>query len=341
MKSSQEGWESGQITGGIRRFFPRIAATALIGCLPVGCVDSSGDADFEPVYPECSELGDGGVAMWQLGWFYDDPARLEMLENLAHLDGGIVLTDPVYAEWLLSQFEAAGLTLTLQLVKREDCLAADGSFDQDKWKANLDGYEGVDLSRFIENGTWVGVLLLDDLGLNEGESIDSSIFDWMAEEVQKKFDIPEGIGFSYDVRQDPTDIYSYNYDGNPLQVVNRGHLQINSKDVQDRAGGDTRVFLADEIYVANEMGLGCMRITLNFPDWVRKEEDQTCTDLGRPEGFRTDSCGILPEEALETLEAIDEVGCWGTGMWQMNLDRLIYLTDDYLPVYNYMSTVCS
>ncbi len=101
-------------------------------------------------------------------WGLDGYLSASGLEDVEGRFGATVFqgfsADPDWAVGtLLPMAEAAGMTVTLRMTGGPSYYTTDGSFDIDKWKAMLDPWVGSGVQEYIDNGTLVGHMILDDI----------------------------------------------------------------------------------------------------------------------------------------------------------------------------------
>ncbi len=69
---------------------------------------------------------------------------------------------------LLPMARAAGWRVTLRMIDEHQPQTARGDFDLDRWKAQVGRWRGTGVQEFIDDGTLVGHMLLDDITNYEG-----------------------------------------------------------------------------------------------------------------------------------------------------------------------------
>jgi len=69
---------------------------------------------------------------------------------------------------LLPMVQAAGMKITLRLSGGHSAYTTSGNFDLAKWKAAIAGWSGTGIQTYIDNGTIVGHMLLDDIDTFSG-----------------------------------------------------------------------------------------------------------------------------------------------------------------------------
>lgn len=311
----------------ISSFLPKLATAVIAGCLATACTDVSkkihgvSDTAFE-----CPDRG-GNFYAWQLSGIYDEPASLNEVASQTGMTNGIITTDTEYIEWLLGNFETAGLELTPQLAKWDDYTTPDGYFDFDAWEQKIRDYESLDLSGFIEDGTFAGVVILDDLGNFTDEGPDSAILDQMAAVVKEVFNISTEQDFSLIVRHDPTDML-LKHNGHKFMYVNRVYTQI----TEVKAGDDLENFIHEQDTAAGELGLEFPVFGVNVLDWEFQDSSGNCPS--GHDGYQVDRCAISPEGLEEVTVAIVEQGCnSGTSVWKISDDWSFLFEDSYLDAF--------
>lgn len=63
----------------------------------------------------------------------------------------------------LPAVKAAGMNVTLRLSGSQDEYTTEGSFDLEKWKTSVSRWEDTNLQSYVDDGTLVGHMLLDDI----------------------------------------------------------------------------------------------------------------------------------------------------------------------------------
>ncbi len=94
----------------------------------------------------------------------------------------VAASSPEYAvRTLLPDARAAGMKITLRMTPDHGAYTTlTGSFDLDAWKASLDGWVGSGVQAFVDDGTLVGHMLLDDIHNFNGRDPDAADLEEMA-----------------------------------------------------------------------------------------------------------------------------------------------------------------
>ncbi|HAU39762.1 TPA: hypothetical protein DCW56_02380 [Candidatus Peregrinibacteria bacterium] len=272
---------------------------------------------------ECPD-GGGNFYVWQLGGIYDDPDSLSEVASQTGMTNGIITTDPDYIEWLMGNFETAGLKLTPQLAKWDDYTTSGGYFDFDAWEQKIRFYESLDLSGFIDNGTFAGVVILDDLGNFTDEGPDSAVLDQMGAVIKEVFKISDGQNFPLIIRHDPTDMI-IKHNGHKFKDVDTTYAQIADVKAQGNLGG----FIDEQRTAARELGLE-LAWGVNALDWEFADSSGNCPS--GHEGYEEGRCVISSSELEAVADAISEQGGCnsGTGVWKFSADWPTLFEDNYL-----------
>lgn len=94
----------------------------------------------------------------------------------------VAASSPEYAvQTLLPDARAAGMKITLRMTPDHGAYTTlAGSFDLAAWKASLDGWVGSGVQEFVDDGTLVGHMLLDDIHNFSGRDPDAADLEEMA-----------------------------------------------------------------------------------------------------------------------------------------------------------------
>lgn len=82
---------------------------------------------------------------------------------------------------LLPVVHDAGMKITLRMSGSNDHVTTDGNFDLEKWKAYIANWENSGVQEYIDNGTLVGHMLLDDIHNFTGRDPDANDLEDMAQ----------------------------------------------------------------------------------------------------------------------------------------------------------------
>lgn len=149
--------------------------------------------------------------------------------------------DPAWTvSTLLPMARAAGVRVTLRLTGDHERYTTDGNFDLQAWKAELARWTGTGVEPFIEDGTLVGHMLLDDITNFEGHDPDASELDEMARYSKEL--LPGLMTF---VRQKAS------------LLPDREYTSLDAAVNQYKAGeGNVRTYARTEAAAAKRRGLG-------------------------------------------------------------------------------------
>lgn len=81
---------------------------------------------------------------------------------------------------LLPLVQASGMKVTLRMTEDHSAYTTDGNFDLELWKAQLTDWENSGVQTYIDNGTLVGHMLLDDIDTFSGTDPTAADLDEMA-----------------------------------------------------------------------------------------------------------------------------------------------------------------
>ena len=218
-----------------------------------GTSGTSGSTGVEPV-PAGPPTPYG---FWGLNGFVN-PAGLETVKKRIGLTIFQVATsDPRYAVGtLLPMVRNAHLLVTLRLPADHDAYtSAQGDFDLTAWKVQVSRWENSGIQAFIDDGTLVGHMLLDDIANFPGRDPDAADLEEMARyskelmpglmtfvrqkasampvPVDGKYHWVDAQVNQYEVREGAVDLYAANEEAHAMQL---GLGMINGLNIAD--GGD-------------------------------------------------------------------------------------------------------
>lgn len=119
---------------------------------------------------------------WGLNGFWETPSLLDMHQRTGMSLYQVACADPVIAlQIMLPQARAAGIRMTLRMTGDHGRYTrSDGRFDLHAWKAQLSPWAGTGVQEFIDDGTLVGHMLLDDIHTFPGGGPDAAEIEEMA-----------------------------------------------------------------------------------------------------------------------------------------------------------------
>ena len=252
---------------------------------------------------------------WQLGGIYDDAGTLDDAAKTLGITHVIITTDPKNIEWLLENFQTAGLHLVPQLAKWDDYTDSDGNFDFDAWQEKILAFKDLypTLKPFIKDGTFAGVLLLDDLGNFTDGGPSAATLDKMAKVVRDVFKI-KGSNFQLIVRDDPSAVLERNgYSSYPFRYVNRLYIEITAVKVDNYAGGDLKKFIKTELIAAKKLKVPAI-MGINLLDY-NSTSSSVCS--GSYAGTRWDRCAATPSQISEVGAAMKGKNKFGVAVWKI------------------------
>jgi hypothetical protein len=335
-------------------FLTKVVPFVLASCLQAACDDTNGriknvydtggdtaDTAYVIDTDDTADTGDTGDTgelicpdrgqkfyVWQLGGIYDYPDSLREVAGLTGMTHGIISTSPEYIEWLLDNFSEAGLKYTPQLVKRTDCIDEDGNLDLVVWESLMRAYEGMDLQCYIDDGTFDGVLLLDDLGEFTDEGPDLETLDYMAGVAKEVLNISDDQDFPIILRHDPDDLQVNGYVPTDLDTIYSQMSRVKAED-------GLATWHDEQMGIADELGLE-MVAGVNLLDW-EYAGDGVCPS--GYDGFREGRCVISPEDLEEATWVISGGGCnAGVGGWRMSTSEPLYDYSGYPEALQFLVT---
>ncbi|MCP4804571.1 MAG: hypothetical protein GY913_29710 [Proteobacteria bacterium] len=132
-----------------------LAATlgALLALSPEAYEDETSEVESGPLF-----------GFWGLNGFWETDA-LNQLQTLTGLTlYQVACADPAIAlSTLLPQARLAGVKMTLRMAGDHDRYTREGAFDVRAWKVQLGPWAGSGVQEFVDDGTLVGHMLLDDI----------------------------------------------------------------------------------------------------------------------------------------------------------------------------------
>ncbi len=217
------------------------------------------------------------------------------------------------ANTLLPLVEASGMKLTLRLTRDHSYYTTSGNFDLAKWKTELDAWDSYNIQSYIDNGTLVGHMLLDDIDTFSGSDPTAAELDEMARYSEEKFP-----GLMTFVRQKcnrmPTPSIN---DGQYIYVDNCVNQYTNYPGYSD---GPIADYVMAQKAAADSLGLGVIN-GLNIANGGDGSSGQT--------GWSTGKYAMSAEEITEygeALLAMPDVQMFL--MWEYDGDELWYDTTD-------------
>lgn len=193
---------------------------------------------------------------------------------------------------LLPMVRAAGLQVTLRLTgDHERYTTADGDFDPEAWKAELDRWDPAALTPFITDGTLAGHMLLDDVRTFPGRPPDAATLDELARYSQSR--LPGLLTY---VREQATKL--------PKPADGRYHHLDAQVNQYEAAEGDVEAYARREAAAAHALDLGLIN-GLNIADggdgsaghagWRADHWPMTAAEITRYGAVLADvpSCGMF------------------------------------------------
>lgn len=152
---------------------------ALLGCGAPPVVDAAPTTRLTP--PRL-------YGVWGLNGFVDPEGFAEVRRRIGIEVFQVASEDPAWTvRVLLPSVRDAGLRVTLRLTGDHERYTTLGSFDRGAWTAELDRWAGAGLQPFVDDGTLVGHMLLDDVTNFPVVDPSAADFDAMARASKDRF----------------------------------------------------------------------------------------------------------------------------------------------------------
>lgn len=283
--------------------------------------EGSGDEQNDSPDNNDEEEQDGGEVVemgipygfWGLNGFIDAPGLLSVQDDFNSTVFQVASTGPNYTvNTLLPLVRDAGMSVTLRMTSQPTTYF-ESDFDLDQWKTDLDRWDSIDLTDFIEDGTLVGHMLLDDIHNYSyvSGSIDPTAaeLDEMARYSEEKFP-----GLLTYVRENATDM-PVPLDGTYADldaIVNQYNAYVD---------GDITTYATVEVAKANELNVGSIQ-GLNIVDGGNGDSGVEGSRSGR---YAMTAAEIA--EYGETLLSVDNVLMFL--MWEYDGEQTEWLDETY------------
>lgn len=139
---------------------------------------------------------------WGLNGFISSEGLAHVRDTFGMTVFQVASSDPYYTvHTLLPLVRNSGLRVTLRMTDDHNAYSTNGNFDIDKWKAQIAAWKNSGVQEFINDGTLVAHMLLDDIDTFSGANPTAEELDEMARYSKKAF--PHLMTY---VRQDATEM---------------------------------------------------------------------------------------------------------------------------------------
>jgi hypothetical protein len=258
-----------------------------ISCGQTASSDSASNNSTEDSSENTSEKG-VLYGFWGLNGFHDADELLDIKTRFGTTVFQVTSSYSSYAiDTLLPNVQSSGMKVSITMAGGHSHYTdGSGDFDIEMWKDQIDEWEDSGVQDYIDNGTLVGHLILDDI-YNFANDVTASQLDDMAEYSQAAFP-----GLLTIVRQKASGMPTP--DGGVYKYVDTVVNQYKAED------GDVEDYAQDEYDAAIALGLGVIN-GLNLCDGGNG-------DSGQP-GWRTDKItyAMTADEVLTYGAALFDV----------------------------------
>ncbi len=121
------------------------------------------------------------IGFWGLNGFITEAGLADVSSRFNTSVFQVASSAPNYTvQTLLPLVRESGMKVTLRMTGDHSEYTTDGNFDLEKWKTDLSDWENSGVQEFIDDGTLVGHMLLDDIDTFAGTNPTASDLDEMA-----------------------------------------------------------------------------------------------------------------------------------------------------------------
>lgn len=121
------------------------------------------------------------IGFWGLNGFITEEGLTDVSNRFNASVFQVASSAPNYTvNTLLPLVRESGMKVTLRMSGDHSAYTTDGNFDLEKWKTDISEWENSGVQEFIDDGTLVGHMLLDDIDTFEGTNPTASDLDEMA-----------------------------------------------------------------------------------------------------------------------------------------------------------------
>ncbi len=125
---------------------------------------------------------------WGLNGFISESGLADVQQRFGITVFQVASENPTYTvNTLLPLVESSGMKVTLRLTAWNDDLVTNGNFDINKWKEDLVVWSNSGVQTYIDNGTLIGHMLLDDILTFTGADPTATELDEMARYSKELF----------------------------------------------------------------------------------------------------------------------------------------------------------
>ncbi len=160
--------------------FALVLSGALIGC-------TATEATQEPVLPPSAPAAEPGeptpplYGFWGLNGYVSPEGFADVQQRLGANGLMVAHSGREHAvQTLLPMAREAGWRVTLRMIDEHQPQTAEGDFDLRRWKAQVGRWRDTGVQEFIDDGTLVGHMLLDDITNFEGDDPTAAELEEMA-----------------------------------------------------------------------------------------------------------------------------------------------------------------
>lgn len=164
-------------------------ASALVNPNAVEIADDGVDQDCDGVDTITATTGAAPLyGYWGLNGYTSASGFADVQSRLGAQVFQVACSTPAYCvDTLLPMVRDAGFKATFRMTPNHDSFTTSGSFDLGLWKDELDAWEGYDVQEFIDDGTLVGHMVLDDIRTFDTTNPNAADLDEMARYSKEMF----------------------------------------------------------------------------------------------------------------------------------------------------------
>jgi hypothetical protein len=249
------------------------------GTTDTGTTDTGTEDGAAPLY-----------GYWGLNGYTSASGLADVKSRLGMTVFQVACSEPGYCiDTVLPMVEAAGLKVTFRLTPSAEVYTTSGNFDLEIWKDELARWSSSDVQHYIDNGTLVGHMILDDIQNFSGRDATAADLDEMARYSKELFP-----GLMTYVRERATEM--------PLPSSGR-YVYVDACVNQYQSNhGEVHEYAAEQEAQALSLGLGTIN-GLNIADGG----DGSSGQAGWRSGFHAMSAAEITEYG-NVLAAVPSMG---------------------------------